>query len=270
LLLGCHVLSSTSVAAGTLVFTRLFQVCGLPKRIRTDNGVPFATNTLARRSPLSAWWVRLGSLPDGIEPGTPQQNGRHERLHHTLQAETTRPRARPRRAQQLKVDRLREECNRQRPHAALDRHTSASRNAPSPLEMPHRRPPLEYPDRFEVRDVSANGGIRWNRQGVQVSIPGAGAEVGLDKIDAGVWNVYCSPLKRDRLLERHLRIEDAYGRLQQHRQPMSPDFFVTYLPGWSFVLVPTISGWKKRPSSLLIQLYPASPINSIKRSADTA
>jgi hypothetical protein len=148
-----------------------------------------------------------------------------------------RPPARPRRAQQLKVDRLREECNRQRPHAALDRHTSASRDAPSPREMPHRRPPLEYPDRFEVRDVSANGGIRWNRQGVQVSIPGAGAEVGLDKIDTGVWNVYCSPLKRDRLLERHLRIEDAYGRLQQHRQPMSPDFFVTYLPGWSHMLL---------------------------------
>src|SRR5687768_10335799 len=63
---------------------------GLPNRIRTDNGVPFATNTLARLSRLSAWWVRLGVMPEFIEPGKPQQNGRHERMHKTLKAETTR------------------------------------------------------------------------------------------------------------------------------------------------------------------------------------
>ena len=90
-LLGCQALSSTRVAEAKPVFTRLFKEFGLPKRIRTDNGVPLATNTLGRLSQLSAWWVRLGIFPECIEPGKPQQNGRHERRHRTLKAETTRP-----------------------------------------------------------------------------------------------------------------------------------------------------------------------------------
>lgn len=90
-LLGCQALTSTAVHEAKPVFTRLFKQYGLPLRIRTDNGVPFASNTLARLSQLSAWWVRLGILPEFIEPGKPQQNGRHERMHRTLKAETTRP-----------------------------------------------------------------------------------------------------------------------------------------------------------------------------------
>src|SRR5256712_9045978 len=61
--------------------------------MRSDNGVPFAPTALARLSKLSAWWVRLGILPELIEPGHPEQNGRHERMHRTLKAETTRPAA---------------------------------------------------------------------------------------------------------------------------------------------------------------------------------
>jgi putative transposase len=198
------------------VFTRLFKACGLPKRIRTDHGVPCAT-TLGELSPLSAWWVRLGILPACIEPGTPQQNGRHERLHRTLKAETTRPPARTRRAQLRTCERFREAFNCQRPHEALDRRTPATCDHPSPRTMPHQLPPLEYPDRVEVRDVSANGGIRWHHQWVNVSQVCVGAYVGLEDIDDGVWNVYCGPLTLGRRLERHLRIEDAYGRLTRHR-----------------------------------------------------
>ena len=91
-LLGCQALDSTAVAQAKPVFTRLFKEFGLPKRIRTDNGVPFATNSLARLSSLSAGWVRLGVMPELIEPGKPQQNGRHERMHRTLKAEATRAR----------------------------------------------------------------------------------------------------------------------------------------------------------------------------------
>ncbi len=119
-LLGCQGLPSTAVAGAKPVFTRLFKEFGLPQRIRTDNGVPFATNTLARLSSLSAWWVRLGVLPELIEPGKPQQNGRHERMHRTLKAETTRPPAANCRAQQRKFNYFREEFNSQRPHEALE------------------------------------------------------------------------------------------------------------------------------------------------------
>jgi putative transposase len=216
-LLGCQALSSTRVAEAKPVFTRLFKEFGLPKRLRTDNGVPFATNTLGRLSQLSAWWVRLGILPEFIEPGKPQQNGRHERMHRTLKAETARPPARTRRAQQLKFDRFREEFNFQRPHEALDMRTPATCYDPSPRTMPHKPPPLEYPDRFEVRYVSANGGIRWHHQWVNVSHVCVGTYVGLEEIDDGVWNVYFGPLKLGRLLERHMRIEDAYGKLTRHR-----------------------------------------------------
>jgi putative transposase len=214
-LLGCQGLDSTAVATAKPVFTRLFKEYGLPRRIRTDNGVPFATQTLARLSSLSAWWIRLGILPELIEPGKPQQNGRHERMHRTLKAETTRPPARSSRAQQHKFDRFRQEFNEERPHEALDMNTPASYYTASPREMPTKLPPLEYPDRFEVRYVSANGGIRWSNGWVNVSSTCIGEYVGLEEIDDGVWNVYFGPLKLGRLLERHMRIEDAYGQLKR-------------------------------------------------------
>jgi putative transposase len=216
-LLGCQALASTRVAEAKPVFTRLFKEFGWPKRLRTDTGVPFATTTLGWLSQLSAWWVRLGIFPECIEPGKPQHNGRHERMHRTLKAETTRPPARTRRAQQLTFDRFREAFNDQRPHEALARQPPASRDEPSPRQMPNRLPPLEDPDRFEVRDVSANGGIRWNHHWVNVSHTCIGEDVGLEEIDDGIWHVSFGPLKLGRLLERHMRIEDAYGRLRRHR-----------------------------------------------------
>ena len=163
-LLGCQGLPAPPCRGAKPVFTRLFQEYGLPQRIRTDNGVPFATNTLARLSSLSAWWVRLGILPELIEPGKPQQNGRHERMHRTLKAETTRPPAAACAAQQRKFIASAQEFNHERPHEALDQQTPASCYQPSPRPMPDKLPPLEYPDRFEVRYVSANGGIRWNQR----------------------------------------------------------------------------------------------------------
>jgi putative transposase len=215
-LLGCQGLPSTAVAGAKPVFTRLCKEFGLPRRIRTDNGVPFATNTPARLSSLSAWWVRLGVLPELIEPGKPQQNGRHERMHRTLKAEATRPPAGTLSAQQRKFNRFRAEFNDERPHEALDQQTPRALYRPSPREMPNKLPPLEYPDRFELRYVSANGGIRWNSGWVNVSIVCAGEYVGLEEIDDGIWNVYFGRLKLGRLHERHLRIEDVYGRLKRH------------------------------------------------------
>jgi transposase InsO family protein len=214
-LLGCQGLLTTAVKEAKPVFTRLFKEFGLPARIRTDNGVPFATNTLARLSSLSAWWVRLGVLPELIEPSKPQQNGRHERMHKTLKAEATKPPAGNIQAQQRKFNRFREEFNQERPHEALDQQTPGSLYVPSSRQMPNKLPPLEYPDRFEVRYVSANGGIRWNNGWLNVSIVCVGEYVGLEEIDDGVWNIYFGPLKLGRLLERHMRIEDVYGRLKR-------------------------------------------------------
>jgi hypothetical protein len=214
-LLGCQALGSTAVHETKPVLTPLFKEYGLPKRIRTDNGVPLATTTLVRLPKLSAWWVRLGILPELIEPGRPAQNGRHERMHRALKAATTRPAAGSLAVQQRRFNGFRQEFNHERPHEALDQETPAACYTASARPMPDRLPPLEYPDRFEVRYVSANGGIRWNRRWVNVSTVCIGEYVVLEEIDDGISNVYFGPLKLGRLLERHLRIEDAYGRLNR-------------------------------------------------------
>ncbi|MGH7194182.1 MAG: integrase core domain-containing protein, partial [Candidatus Saccharimonadales bacterium] len=148
-LLGCQSLPSTSVEGAKPVFARIFKEFGLPRRIRTDNGAPFATTTLARLSSLSAWWVRLGIFPELIEPGCPQQNGRHERMHRTLKADTTRPPAGSMAAQQRRFNAFLDVFNNERPHEALDMQTPAACYAPSPRPMPDKIPPLEYPNRFE-------------------------------------------------------------------------------------------------------------------------
>ena len=140
-----------------------------------------------------------------------------ERVWLHVKAETTRPPSNSRLAQQRQFDRFRTEFNQERPHEALGMKTPASLYIPSPREMPDRLPPLVYPDHYEVRYVSANGGIRWASQWVNVSTTCVGESVGLEEIDDGIWNVYFGPLKLGRLLERQMRIEDAYGRLKRHQ-----------------------------------------------------
>jgi putative transposase len=217
-LLGCQALLTTSCADAKPVFRRLFQEFGLPLRMRTDNGVPFATVSLARLSTLSAWFIRLGIIPELIEPGKPQQNGRHERMHRTLKAEATRPPAANYRSQQRTFNTFRQEFNYERPHEALALETPASLYQSSPRPFPAKLPPLEYPAHFETRYVSHNGGIRWNCAWINVSITCAGEFVGLEEVDNGIWNVYFGPLKLGQLCESKMRIEDAYGSLWRHRK----------------------------------------------------
>ena len=217
MLLRCQALTSTQAGESRPVLVRAFEEYGLPGRIRSDNGVPFATQALGRLSLLSVWWIRLGILPDLTEPASPQQNGRHERMHRTLKAECTRPPKASQRAQQHRFDIWREEYNALRPHEALADATPASCYTPSPRPYPRRLPPHEYPDHYEVRRVSYNGGIRWHRQWVNVSHTLGGEHIGLVEIDDREWDVYFGPLRLGRFHEATLRIEDTLGR--QHRRP---------------------------------------------------
>lgn len=168
-LLACQGLPSTRIAGAWPVFRRLFEEYGLPRIIRTDNGVPFATTVLGRLSPLSVWWIRLGIFPELIEPAHPEQNGRHERMHRTLTAEATRPPSGNLSAQQQRFNRFRTEYNEERPHEALDQQTPASIYRPSRRQLPRTLPPIDYPGHFEVRLVSRNSGIRWEKHWVCVT-----------------------------------------------------------------------------------------------------
>jgi putative transposase len=212
-----HARSSTRVAAATPGCTRVCNAFGLPTRRRPDHGGPCATHTRARRSQWSACGVRLGRFPACIAPGQPPPHGRHARMPRTLNADPTRPPGAPLGAHQRQWHRGRDACPHARPHEALARRPPAAGDAPSPRPMPHTQPPLASPDRVAVRSVSANGGSRWNSPGDHVSIPWAGASVGLEAIDAGVWQVSCGPLTRGRRLEHHRRSEEADGRLTRHR-----------------------------------------------------
>jgi transposase InsO family protein len=124
-LLGCQGLRSPCEELSRPVLTRLFEEFGLPWIIRTDNGSPFASTALGRLSRLSVWWIRLGIEPELIEPASPAQNGRHERMHKPLKAETARPPAGSLSAQQARFNRFRREYNEERPHEALGQRTLA-------------------------------------------------------------------------------------------------------------------------------------------------
>ena len=193
----------------------MFRERGLPRRIKTDNGSPFAAATLGRLSQLSVWWLRLGILPELSEPGKPQQNGRHERMHRTLKAEATKPPGANAAAQQRKLNVFRQEYNEVRPHESLEMDTPAQWHQLSPRQMPSKLPEMVYPDRFEVRYVSANGGIRWRKKWVNVSSALVGQHVALEAVDDGLWDVYFGVMKLGRLHERHMRIEDHMGRFRR-------------------------------------------------------
>lgn len=216
-ILACKGLPGTLLRPTQQLYTRVFKEYGLPKRLRTDNGVPFAGAGLARLSTLSVWLLRLGVLPELIEPGKPQQNGRHERMHKTLKAETTQPPAANLAAQQRRFDTFRQEFNELRPHEALGMKPPARVHQPSPRRMPDKLPALEYPQHFEVRYVSANGGMRWHKQWVNVTSALVGQYIGLEGIDDGIWDVYFGFKKIGRLHERYMRIEDELGRLARRR-----------------------------------------------------
>lgn len=189
MLLRCTALDSTKTRYAWPIFEEAFREFGLPERIRTDNGTPFASRGAGGLSRLSVWWVKLGIRHERIEPGHPEQNGRHERMHRTLKQETLRPPAHTSRAQQTKFDAFRTEYNHERPHEALGNDPPSSRYAQSDRQYPRRLPEIQYPEHYIRRKVTEAGRIRWQSAHVTIGHALEGEWIGLEPSNE-LHNVY--------------------------------------------------------------------------------
>ncbi|MEO7963027.1 MAG: IS481 family transposase [Gemmatimonadaceae bacterium] len=201
-LLACHALRSTQTHGVTAHFEHLFREFGVPRAIRTDNGVPFATTGLHGLSRLSVWWIWLGIVPQRILPGQPQQNGAHERMHRTLKRAAIRPPCRTFGTQQRAFDRFRHEYNTERPHQHLDGATPSAHHHPSPRPYPAILPAITYPSDFVVKEVTAAGTFRLGQKIYFLSNSLIHYPVGLEEHADGIWSVYFCHVLLARLDEK--------------------------------------------------------------------
>lgn len=168
---------------------RAFREYGLPQAIRSDNGAPFASIGLGGISTLSAWLIKLWIRPERIVSGHPEQNGRHERMHRTLKAETAKPPRANLKDQQRAFNGFRKEFNNDRPHEALGQQVPETFYHPSSRMLPNKLPDIEYPSYFTVRQVRHNGEIKWKGETVYISQALAGEPVGLRQIGDREWEI---------------------------------------------------------------------------------
>lgn len=188
-LLACEGLDSTKSAFAFTVFERVFKDYGIPDAIRTDNGIPFASpNALFGLSRLSIWWLRLGIQIQRIQPGHPEQNGRHERMHLTLKKEATRPASFNLLQQQARFDHFIEVYNHQRPHQALNGHYPGDLYTPSTrVYQPPEEP--DYPFHDRAIRVTKCGRICLGRRKINLSVVFAGQTVGIREVADNIWLV---------------------------------------------------------------------------------
>jgi putative transposase len=173
---------------------RVFREYGLPRVIRSDNGAPFASLGAGGLSRLGVWWVKLGITPERIEPGKPQQNGRHERMHKTLKAETAQPPAATLAHQQQRFDHFCHEFNHERPHQALGQTAPAKHYCASPRGYPARLDDPVYPADYQRRRVRSTGEIKWAGERIFLSAPLIGEVVGVKETENGDGEIYFGPV----------------------------------------------------------------------------
>ena len=226
-LLACVALPAPEGQSVRRAFVQLFRQHGLPKAIRCDNGEPFtAARAPAGISQLSAWWLKLGIRVERIDPGKPQQNGRHERMHLTLKIETASPPRGSLTLQQKAFDRFRDRYNFVRPHQALGFKPPAAFYRRSQRELPSPTPRFDYPfaDRYLV---AADGCIRWGHARFFISSSLAGEIVGIHYLDKRYAEVAFGPISLGLIdcaqLHRGLLRPRVDGRKQRFRlSTMSP------------------------------------------------
>jgi transposase InsO family protein len=201
-----------------LEFRRVFREYGMPLQIHTDNGSPFgAAQAVQRLTRLAVWFLEHGIEPVYSDPASPQQNGRHERMHLDLKGEATRPPGFNLRTQQRKLNQFVNEYNYDRPHAALGLETPGSIHKYSPRPYKDKVEEWVYPNYCEVRRVTKNGAIRWrSTKWVMVATSLCDKHVGLEELGDGIWRIYFRQKMLGYFDENKLRIMDELGRLKRN------------------------------------------------------
>lgn len=187
-LLGLAATGSTRQAECQPPLERAFQEYGLPEVIRSDNGPPFASTGTTGLTAMSVWWIKLGIRHERIDPGHPQQNGRHERFHSTL-LEAMRPPPPNRAAQARRFAAFARDYNEERPHEALGQRAPASVYQRSSRSMPTRLPEPDYPAEAAVRQVRSNGEIKWRGDLIHIGTSLIGEAVAIQEAEDGHWQV---------------------------------------------------------------------------------
>jgi transposase InsO family protein len=205
-LLRCQAVEKTDGVRVQAIFAAAFREYGMPWAIRTDNGPPFASRAIAGLSRLAVWWIKLGIVPQRIQPGHPEQNGRHERMHRTLKETIGSPQA-DRRGQQRALDRFRREYNEVRPHQALAMQTPATVYSSSPRQFPARVLEPDYGTAMQVRRVQKHGEFRWKHSNVFLSWVLYGERIGLLPIDDRYYRVYFATVPIARFDTHNLQVE---------------------------------------------------------------
>lgn len=208
-LLGCEGFEEIDWRAARRAFEMIFREYGMPQIIRTDNGGPFASLSLAGLSRLSVWWLKLGIQIERIERGHPEQNSRHERMHLTLKEETTRPAGANLLQQQERFDCFKEEYNNVRPHEALDMKCPCEVYHASQREYPEGWFNCEYPLHDISRRVSKGGRIflRSQKPSIFIGSVFCNEMIGLREIDVGRWLVTFASLDLGYIDERTWQFE---------------------------------------------------------------
>ena len=207
-LIRCQGLSgSTATAMVQPIFIAAFREFGLPQAMRTDNGAPFASHGLCGLSKLSVWWLKHGIALERIDPGHPEQNGRHERMHRTLK-DALGPPSRNLRAQQEAMNRFRRQYNEERPHEALGMAVPASAYGASQRAWSEKPPAaMEYADGWETRKVRPNGQIKWHGRNIRISDALVGEQIGFKPQADGVWAVFFGSYALGEYDERKTRLQ---------------------------------------------------------------
>jgi putative transposase len=194
------------------VFEKVFREYGLPLRVRSDNGPPFATSGPGRISKLSINLIKAGIMPEWIEPGNPQQNGRHERMHQTLKQEVV-DFENDLEMQLKRLEEFKHYYNFIRPHEALDQRCPGQLYQPSERCWDGKLKTMEYPTGYQTIRVSCCGNAKIRRRKIYIGRAFENEVIGLKREEEKLI-AYYGPVYLGEVKENNLEYERMKGRLK--------------------------------------------------------